>query len=286
MTLPRIISSGDELRSLLWTQRRENVRSGLVPTMGALHEGHLSLVRAARKRCGFVVVTLFVNPTQFGAGEDLDKYPRTFDEDCRLLRALDVDVVFAPSVAEMYPEGYSTYVEPPAVSRRWEGAYRPEHFRGVATVVLKLIQLAPADWTFFGQKDYQQVLVVQQMIHDLNVPIQLEMCPIIREADGLAMSSRNRFLDPQQRRRSLALSEALRELADKIVQGEKRIAELEDVMRRRLERDMDAIDYAVIVNAATLEPVNSLQAPWAALIAARIGSTRLIDNLLSTELAD
>jgi len=247
--------------------------------MGALHEGHLSLVRAAQAACGLTVVTVFVNPTQFGPQEDFDKYPRTLASDVDALAACRADLVFAPSREEMYPAGCSTCVEPPAVARRWEGECRPGHFRGVATVVLKLFNLAQADVAFFGQKDYQQAAVIRQMAQDLNVPVEIRVCPTVREPDGLTMSSRNRYLSADERRQALAISRSLRWADQLAAGGERRAAKLAEAMQGVLaEAQIRQIDYVAVVDPDTLEPVSELAGPAIALIAAKVGTTRLIDN--------
>ena len=199
----------DAIRKWTLDQRRHGASIGLVPTMGALHEGHISLVRASRSQCQKTVATIFVNPAQFAAGEDLDRYPRTLDADLEKLDAAGVDAVFTPTSVSMYPKGFSTYVDTPRVARTLEGLDRPTHFRGVTTVVLKLFNIIPATHAFFGQKDYQQAAVIRAMVRDLDVGIDIEVCPIVRETDGLAMSSRNRYLSPEQRQRALSLSQAL-----------------------------------------------------------------------------
>lgn len=276
---PRLVHTAHELRENVRAARAAGRLIGLVPTMGALHEGHLSLVRAAQAECGYTVVTIFVNPTQFGPHEDFDKYPRTLPADLEALASCRADLVFAPSREAMYPAGCSTFVEPPLVAQRWEGECRPGHFRGVATVVLKLFNLAQADVAFFGHKDYQQAAVIQRLVQDLNVPIQIRVCPTVREPDGLAMSSRNRYLSDDQRLRALAISRSL-QLADQLAtQGERQAAKLVDAMRRVLaEAQISHIDYVAIVDPETLEPVSELTGPVIALIAAKVGTTRLIDN--------
>jgi len=247
--------------------------------MGALHEGHLSLVRAAQAECGFTVVTIFVNPTQFAPHEDFDKYPRTLAADLDALVSCRADLVFAPSRDEMYPAGCATFVEPPPVAQRWEGECRPGHFRGVATVVLKLFNLAQADVAFFGHKDYQQAAVIRRMVQDLNVPIEIRVCPTVRELDGLAMSSRNRYLNADERRQALAISRSLH-LADRLAAtGERQAAKLVEAMRGALaEAQIGRIDYVAVVDSESLEPVSELAGPAIALIAANVGTTRLIDN--------
>src|SRR6056297_732753 len=197
----KLLKTASDAHRFVSEMRREGQSVGLVPTMGALHEGHLSLVRAGRGRCDATVATIFVNPTQFAAGEDLDKYPRTLDADLAALEAAGCRGVFVPEVAEMYPPGCTTSVDPAEIARPLEGAFRPTHFRGVATIVLKLFHILPASHAFFGQKDLQQLRVIESMVRDLNVAIEIVGCPIVRESDGLAMSSRNRYLDDGQRRR-------------------------------------------------------------------------------------
>jgi pantoate--beta-alanine ligase len=247
--------------------------------MGALHEGHLSLVRASMTECDFTVVTIFVNPTQFGPAEDFDKYPRTLETDLAAVRECGADVVFAPANKEVYPKDCSTLVEPPQVASRLEGECRPGHFRGVATIVLKLFNMSLAEIAYFGQKDYQQALVICHMVRDLDVPVQVRICPIVREPDGLAMSSRNRYLTDGQRRQALALSRSL-ELARRAVDaGQQDAAGVTASMRRILsDAGITRIDYVALVDPDTLEPVETLAAPLVALVAAYAGDTRLIDN--------
>jgi pantoate--beta-alanine ligase len=254
---------------------------GLVPTMGALHAGHLSLVHASKQSTARTVVTIFVNPTQFAPTEDLARYPRTLEEDLQLLRDAGVDLVFTPTETSMYPSGYSTYVTPGEVAQTLEGKIRPVHFRGVTTVVLKLLHIIPATHAFFGQKDYQQVCVVRQMIEDFNIATQLVVCPTTREPDGLAMSSRNRYLDQEQRHRALALSQALQCAASIASHGHSEVAQIESAMRQVLaSAPVDQIDYAVVCDANTLQQLSKLDRAAVALVAARVGKTRLIDNRL------
>lgn len=276
---PKLVHTAHELRASVRAARAAGQVIGLVPTMGALHEGHLSLVRASQAECGLTVVTIFVNPTQFAPHEDFDKYPRTLAADLEALASCRADLVFAPSAAEMYPPGCATFVEPPLVGQRWEGECRPGHFRGVATVVLKLFNLAQADVAFFGQKDYQQAAVIRRMVQDLNVPIEIRVCPTVREPDGLAMSSRNRYLSADQRRQALAISRSLR-LADQLAAGgQRQAAQLVEAMQRVLaEAQISRMDYVAVVDPETLEPVTELTGPVIALIAAKVGTTRLIDN--------
>jgi pantoate--beta-alanine ligase len=277
--LPRIIHTGTEIHSLVSELRRDGRRVGLVPTMGALHEGHLSLARAARRECDYTVGTIFVNPTQFGPQEDFQRYPRTLEVDVRAFATCAVDAVFVPAAEEIYPTGFSTYVEPPSVSRRWEGACRSGHFRGVATVVLKLFNLIPAHVGFFGHKDYQQCQVIRHMVADLNVPIEIRVCPTVREPDGLAMSSRNQYLSAEERERARALYRGL-ELARQLVASGVREAEsLQRTMCEYLQsQGISPVDYAAVVAPDTLEPVPQITGQVVVLLAARVGSTRLIDN--------
>lgn len=262
-----------------WRQTGASI--GLVPTMGALHAGHLTLVAHSRNRCDKSVATIFVNPTQFAAHEDLSRYPRTIDDDLKLLREHQTDLVFLPSPDELYPPGFSTFIEPPAVALPLEGEFRPEHFRGVATIVLKLFHILPATVAYFGQKDFQQLTVIRHMVDDLNVPIEIEGCETVREPDGLALSSRNRYLSTEQREIALSLSCALHTIAEQAAAGCTDVRQLEQSMQRiMLAAGVDRIDYARVVERHTLEPLSQLDRPAVALIAAYVGSTRLIDNVL------
>ncbi len=261
--------------------RKNGMRIGLIPTMGALHEGHLALVRRSRQECDITVVTIFVNPTQFGPHEDFAKYPRTLEGDCAMLRDLQTDLVFAPTPELLYPAGYSCYVDPPAVALPLEGKCRPGHFRGVSTIVLKLFLILPATISYFGQKDYQQLAVIRQMVEDLNVPIRVEGCETIREPDGLALSSRNRYLTADQRRSALSLWKSLCRVRELVDEGVHSIERLEEAMERTLyDEGADHVEYARVVDARTLATLTELNVPAVALIAARVGATRLIDNLL------
>ena len=261
--------------------RRNDRVLGFVPTMGALHEGHLSLVRAAQKQCSPVAVSIFVNPKQFGPSEDLQKYPRTFEADRAALEALGVDYVFAPPPEEMYPAGFRTFVDVEGLSERLEGRTRPGHFRGVATVVLKLFEIVQPRFSFFGRKDAQQVRILQQMTADLNLGTEIVVCPIVREADGLAMSSRNAYLKEGDRRAATALSRSLEAVRREVSRGERDAVRLLAELRRVLDAEPGvAPDYTEIVDAETFEPVRSLRKTCYVLLAARVGSTRLIDNAL------
>jgi pantoate--beta-alanine ligase len=277
---PRVVRSGVEAREAVRAAQRAGQRVGLVPTMGALHEGHVSLVEAARRECQFTVATIFVNPTQFGPQEDFARYPRTWDDDLAALARVGADLVFAPEVAEMYPPNCTTAIEPPRVAMPLEGHCRPGHFRGVATIVMKLFQLLPADAAYFGQKDYQQTLVVRRMVEDLNVPLDIVVCPTLRDADGLALSSRNRYLSAPERHQALAIIRGLRQALEMVRQGERSASVLHDAIHARLlDAAIQAIDYVAIVDPESLENVEVLAGPAMALVACRVGATRLIDNL-------
>ena len=283
-----VVTTVAELRTLLDEKRRRGESVGLVPTMGALHEGHLSLVRAASAECATVVVSVYVNPTQFAPHEDFQRYPRNLDYDLHLLKAVgpkaaDTVIVFAPTDAEMYPAGFQTTVEVPKLSQNWEGEVRPTHFRGVATVVLKLFAAAEAEYAYFGQKDYQQLRVVEQMARDLNLRTVIRPCPTLREPDGLAMSSRNRYLTPDERARGLALSRGLEIVREMTKRGETDVAELEGALRDVLTTAGLQPDYAVVVDRVTLLPILKLDRPAVAMVAAKVGKTRLIDNMLLDE---
>jgi pantoate--beta-alanine ligase len=278
--LPDIVQIGAEIRQLVVRAQQRGERVGVVPTMGALHQGHLSLVDAAHEACDVVVTTVFVNPTQFAPHEDYARYPRNLQRDAELLSARGCHVVFAPSVEEIYPAGYETSIDVGSVAVPLEGQRRPTHFAGVAAVVLKLLNLVPADVTYFGQKDYQQTLVVRRMVADLNVPTRVVVCPTVRESDGLAMSSRNAYLTAEQRQRAPALYASLRLARQMAVNGERQVVAL----RHAIEQHLTAIggielDYIAFVRAGTVQPVDRVVGPTVALIAAKVGQTRLIDNV-------
>ena len=255
---------------------------GLVPTMGALHEGHLSLIRAAKQQCDIVVATIFVNPTQFGPNEDFSRYPRTFASDCALLEAEGVDILFAPTVEEIYPTGTSrTFIEIPGISDRLDGLSRPGHFRGVATVVAKLFHIVVPELAFFGQKDAAQVAVLRAMVHDLNFPVNLIVCPTVRDADGLALSSRNQYLSPDERTHALLLSQSLASATAMAREGMHDAAQLKSAIVQNLQSTPALkIDYVEIVDPTTLEPIADLQTGALIAVAAWVGKTRLIDNAL------
>ena len=280
-----MIVTADPRAARDWTIVQSRLcRVAFVPTMGALHEGHLTLVRRAREIADVVAVSIFVNPTQFSPSEDLAKYPRPLDADLAALRQEGTGLVFTPSAEQIYPPGFSTFVDPPMVAEPLEGEIRPGHFRGVCTVVLKLFNIIPAAVAIFGQKDYQQSLVVGAMVRDLSLPIELDVAPTIREPDGLAMSSRNRYLTEEQRARALCLFKALQAAKSQFERGERVAKNLEHVMRRELRMGqpggVDSIDYAVISDRYNLSHSEDVPNQAVALIAARIGTTRLIDNVL------
>ena len=249
--------------------------------MGALHAGHVSLIRAARLASSDVAVSIFVNPTQFGPHEDFARYPRSFEADCALAAAEDVDVVFAPAVEEMYPAGAATFVEVTGLSDRLDGASRPGHFRGVATVVAKLFVAAEPDLAFFGQKDAAQVAVLKRMTADLRLATEIVVCPIVRDKDGLALSSRNAYLSGEERRQALALSRAVRQVEEMAAAGERRAAALVTEAREVFATELGVgVDYATLVDWATLEPVETAAPGTLFAVAAWVGSTRLIDNTI------
>ena len=282
-----IIHTVDWMKQVARAARTKEQVVGLVPTMGALHDGHFALVREAQKRCSPVVVSIFVNPTQFGPSEDLQKYPRTLEADHAALEQMGVDCVFAPSADEMYPKGFATFVNVDGLSERLEGKSRPGHFRGVATVVLKLFEIVQPSFAFFGRKDAQQERVIRRMVRDLNLDVQIEACPIVREPDGLAMSSRNIYLDAADRRAALVLHRALRAMRSRIEVGERNAAPLVSELRAAINAEPRAkLDYAEIVDAETFGPVMALRGTCYAVLAARFGNTRLIDNALIEQCGD
>ncbi|MCL2118865.1 MAG: pantoate--beta-alanine ligase [Planctomycetaceae bacterium] len=288
----RVFDDPQVVQQKMIAVRKQGKLIGVVPTMGALHEGHLSLVQQAKRDADFVVVTIFVNPTQFAPHEDFDKYPRTLKQDLEQLRELEVDLIFTPANESMYPPGYDTFVEVVESAKRFEGVSRPAHYRGVATVVLKLLNITMADMAFFGQKDYQQCCVIKKMTADLNLPVRITVCPTVREPDGLAMSSRNRYLSPEERTQALVLSRSLtlaQELVDDGMTDTDRICRM---MREKIETSpLAQIDYIAIADPVTLEELATISArPQSqttgnstravVLLAVRFGATRLIDNTL------
>jgi pantoate--beta-alanine ligase len=278
---PQLLVEGEAVRAAVLKARQAGKSVGLVPTMGALHEGHLSLLETARTECDLTIASVFVNPTQFSPQEDFRNYPRDLTRDLELLGRSGCDIVFAPTEDAMYNANHATFVDVGPIGQMLEGEFRPTHFRGVATVVLKLFLLAPADRAYFGRKDYQQTIVVRQMVADLNVPIDVRVCPTIREPDGLAMSSRNVYLSPDERRRAAALSKSLR-LAEQLARdGERDVA----TIRRLMQQEIDAADgikvqYIAFVADGSLTPVAQINGPTTVALAAIVGNTRLIDNTL------
>jgi pantoate--beta-alanine ligase len=280
----QIFTTVDELRTWSRAQRCNELGQGiaLVPTMGALHAGHASLIRAAAEaRPGSVAVTIFVNPTQFGPGEDYARYPRTFNDDCGLAEREGATVVFSPSVEEMYPAGASTFIETEGLSERLDGLSRPGHFRGVATVVAKLMIAAEADLAYFGQKDAAQVAVLRRMVADLRLGTKIVVCPIVREPDGLALSSRNVYLSSKERKQALVLNRAIHRMEEMVVAGERRGSALIDAARGVFAEEPDVrVDYIELVDWATLWPVLTAAPGTLFAVAAWVGSTRLIDNTI------
>ncbi|MBI3669706.1 MAG: pantoate--beta-alanine ligase [Acidobacteria bacterium] len=267
--------------------RAEGRLIGFVPTMGALHEGHLSLVRAARQQCQPVVVSIFVNPKQFGPSEDFSKYPRPIEADRAVLEAQRVEFLFAPTPAEMYPDGFRTHVSVEGLTERLEGRSRPGHFRGVTTVVLKLLEIVQPHLAYFGRKDAQQARVIRQMVRDLNLDTEIVVCPIVREPDGLAMSSRNAYLKPDERCAATVLFRALGTARQEIAAGERDAVRLVAAMRKLIDAEpLATADYVEIVDADTFEPVSRLRRGCLGLLAVFIGTTRLIDNMLVEEVED
>jgi pantoate--beta-alanine ligase len=249
--------------------------------MGALHEGHLSLVRAAKQQTDFVAVSIFVNPLQFGPSEDFSKYPRSFDRDCDLLQQEGVELIFAPSVSEMYPQEGVTYVNVDGLSERLDGKSRPGHFRGVTTVVAKLFHILEPDVAFFGQKDAAQLAIIRRMVHDLDMPVEIVGCPIVREPDGLAMSSRNAYLNAEQRKQATVLYRSLMKISNLFPQGERNAARLIEAGRRVVQEEPGVrLDYLEVVDPNTLEPVQTIQDSALVAVAAYVSTTRLIDNVL------
>ncbi len=277
----RLVHSPAELQCIATEAALSGKIVGVVPTMGALHEGHLSLVRRAREECDLVIVSVFVNPTQFGPSEDLDRYPRSLDQDVALSNAEGADLVFAPSAAEMYPSAFQNYVETGSLAERLCGASRPGHFRGVATVVLKLLNITRAARAYFGEKDYQQLRVIQQMVSDFNLSVEVVPVPTVREADGLATSSRNRYLSTDERRAALVLKQSLDLAAGSWAGGERSPEALGDGVRGVIESEpLARVDYVEVVDPVTLVPAGEGSTRVLIALAVFIGVTRLIDNRL------
>jgi pantoate--beta-alanine ligase len=279
VTLVQVSAIG-AVRQAVAKARGHGKSVGFVPTMGALHAGHASLLREARRQTGFVVASIFVNPTQFGPNEDLTRYPRTLQVDLELCQAEGADLVFTPTPEAIYPPGFRTFVEIGELQDVLCGASRPGHFRGVATVVLKLFNIVQPDVAYFGQKDAQQARIIDQMVKDLDVPIRVRVCPIVREPDGLALSSRNRYLDAHQRRQAVALYQALEEARRLVNGGEHDAGRVRQAMVNRIQSTPGAVlDYAAVVDAQTLQPIKRVEGKMLLALAVKFGATRLIDNL-------
>jgi pantoate--beta-alanine ligase len=277
----RTIRDPREMQRLVEEYRRAGRSVGLVPTMGALHEGHSSLIRRCRAENDVAIMSLFVNPIQFNRKDDLDRYPRDPDRDSRMALETGIDIIFAPDVAHMYPEGFATSVTVEGVTGRWEGASRPGHFRGVATVCAKLFTLCRPHRAYFGQKDYQQSLVVRRMVSDLNLDLEIVVLPTVREADGLALSSRNVLLNPKERREATVLSRALMEAQAAVRAGERDAGRLASAIEARIRTaSLAAVEYVGVCDPDTLEPLLRITGNAVALVAASFGSTRLIDNAI------
>jgi pantoate--beta-alanine ligase len=276
----RVFEHISSLRAYLRAAREDGKSIGLAPTMGALHEGHVALMKRARAECDVVVVSVFVNPTQFGPGEDYQKYPRDLKKDKNIAQAAGADAVFAPSAEEIYPAGFQTIVEVPDLAARWEGEWRPGHFRGVATVCAKLFSIVAPERVYFGVKDYQQLRVIERMASDLHMPIKVVAVPTVREPDGLALSSRNVYLSREQRQAALCLWKGLSRAAAMYRTGERDGETLRREIVCAIEAEPSAtLQYAAVADAETLEPVARVDGTAVALVAAKVGETRLIDNI-------
>lgn len=273
------ISRISDLRNIITEEKKRGRKIAFVPTMGFLHQGHLTLIDQAKKTGAFLVVSIFVNPLQFGPNEDLTRYPRDIERDALLVEGAGVDVLFHPTVEEMYPDKMITFVEVGELDAMLCGANRPGHFRGVATVVNKLFNIVQPDMAFFGQKDYQQYLIIKRMVNDLNLPIQIRPVPIVREDDGLAMSSRNIFLNPDQRQEALILSKSLNEAERSIKMGQKSAREIEEQIKESITLESQGvIDYVEVRDASDLTEVTDIKQPVLIALAVKFGTTRLIDN--------
>lgn len=281
----KIIKSIKELKKELLEYKKANLSIGFVPTMGYLHEGHLSLMRAAKKENERLIVSIFVNPMQFGANEDLDKYPRDLERDSKLCEDEGVDILFCPSVEELYPKGFSSYVDMNSLTNTLCGASRAGHFRGVCTVLMKLFNITGANRAYFGQKDAQQCAVVKQMVRDLNLDIEIKICPIVREADNLAKSSRNVYLNEEERKSALCLSKALALAKKMLDEGEKEAFKIKEAMQKEIEKEkFTGIDYISLVNPKTMQELEQIKDEVLVALAVFVGKTRLIDNYLRGEI--
>jgi pantoate--beta-alanine ligase len=277
----QVIHSVAEMKSFVREARKAGDSLALIPTMGALHEGHLSLIHRAQHQCGATVVSIFVNPTQFGPSEDFDRYPRHLERDLDALRSAQVGGVFIPTVEEIYPASFTTTVDPGAIACQLEGVSRPGHFRGVATVVLKLFNIVTPDRAYFGQKDFQQFVVIRHLVRDLNLEVSLVVCPTVRDADGVALSSRNAYLRAEERESARLLSRSLKRAQELVRRGELNRERVISEMRRVLESDSRVrLDYVAIVDADLLNSVDRIATGNVALVAAQVGATRLIDNAI------
>ncbi len=277
----RIIETVADMKAVIKSQKQAGKSVGLVPTMGYLHQGHISLVKHSTTENDFTVVSIFVNPTQFGPNEDFDKYPRDLEKDMKLAERAGVDIVFAPSVKEIYPEGYKTYISVEGITEIMCGKSRPGHFRGVTTVVAKLFNIVTPNKAYFGQKDAQQVAVIKQMVKDLHMNLEIITCPIIREADGLAMSSRNVYLNSEERKAALVLSQSLFDAQKLVESGERSKEKLYKSIHDHISSESLAnIEYIEIVDADTLENINKIEKRMLVALAVRFGNTRLIDNII------
>ena len=277
----KTITTIAEMHAASGNARREGKRIGFVPTMGALHEGHLSLVRAAKQKCDVVVVSIFVNPTQFGPNEDFSKYPRTLERDRELLAEAGADIIFAPATEEMYPPGATTFVTVEGLDTRNEGRMRPGHYRGVATIVTKLFQIVQPHAAFFGQKDAGQLALIRKLVRDLDIPVEIVGCPIVREADGLAMSSRNVYLSPGERKQALVLHRALHAVEKAFRDGERSAAALTAVAQNVFAAEPGVKpDYVEVLDPMTLLPVERAEGEALVAVAAKVGTTRLLDNVV------
>ncbi|MDN5354714.1 MAG: pantoate--beta-alanine ligase [Candidatus Cloacimonadota bacterium] len=274
--MTKVLNTVAEMKEIT---RKYKGQVGFVPTMGYLHQGHLSLVEAAKKNCDTTVVSIFVNPTQFAPNEDLETYPRNFERDLKFLEELQVDYVFYPTATEIYPKGYKTWVQVEEITQILCGASRPTHFKGVTTIICKLINIVKPDKMFMGEKDFQQLIVLQQMTRDLNFDVEVVGCPIVREADGLAMSSRNEYLSDQDRKRAVCLFQSLQRAQELAQNGQRDVEAIKTAMRRIIENNNGEIDYIEIVDSQTLQKKEKIDKNCRALVAVKYGKTRLIDNL-------
>lgn len=275
----KIIQKIDELKAFIQCQKKIGKSIGFVPTMGYLHDGHMSLVKASKQENDITVMSIFVNPVQFGPKEDYSRYPRDLERDAKMAEAEGVDVIFYPTVEEMYPDGYKTYVQVEGITEVLCGKSRPGHFRGVATVVCKLFNIVEPDRAYFGQKDAQQVAVIQRMVKDLNMNLEVISCPIIRESDGLAMSSRNVYLTAEERRAALILNKSIQEAVQKVKAGERDAGKVLTMVKNRIETEpLAVIDYVELYEAETLQPIEIIQGKVLLAVAVKFGTTRLIDN--------